>query len=121
MADGWLTTHALETARGCPAAGVRITLYRLAGPDRARPAEAVTNADGRTDAPLVPRGALRAGRHALLVQAGADLRGAGLAAAVPTFLDEVPMRFGIADPGDMIMCRCCCRPSAIRPIAGADG
>jgi len=98
MAGGWLTTHVLDTARGCPAAGLRITLYRIAGQGRRRIAEAVTNADGRTDGPILPPGRLEAGQYELVFDAGDYLRGAGLAAAEPAFLDAVPVRFGIADP-----------------------
>ncbi|MCL4188599.1 MAG: hydroxyisourate hydrolase [Rhodobacteraceae bacterium] len=98
MAGGWLTTHVLDTARGCPAAGLRITLYRIAAQGRRRIAAAVTNADGRTDSPILPKGRLAAGRYELVFHAGDYLRGAGLSGAEPAFLDEVPVRFGIADP-----------------------
>ena len=54
MADGYLTTHVLDTARGCPAAGMRIVLYRVSGNSHRKIAEAVTNADGRTDGPILP-------------------------------------------------------------------
>jgi 5-hydroxyisourate hydrolase len=97
MADGWLTTHVLDTARGCPAAGLRITLCRIEGQSRSKLAEAVTNADGRTDAPILPAGKLVAGRYELVFHAGDYLRAAGLAGDDPLFLDEVPVRFGIAD------------------------
>lgn len=97
MTGGRLTTHVLDTARGCPAAGLRITLWRLDPGGRAQLAEAVTNADGRTDAPILPEGALRPGRYELVFHAGDYLRAAGLAWAEPMFLDEVPVRFGIAD------------------------
>jgi len=98
MAQGWLTTHVLDTARGCPAAGLKIALYRLADADRSPVAEAVTNADGRTDAPILPRERFAAGTYELVFFAGDYLRATGQAGAEPLFLDQVPIRFGMADP-----------------------
>jgi len=46
MADGWLSTHILDTARGVPAAGIKIMLYRVSGNSHKKIAEVVTNADG---------------------------------------------------------------------------
>mgnify|MGYP003389908430 CR=1 FL=1 len=50
---GRLTTHVLDTAHGTPAAGVGLTLYRNVGERYALIGDAVTNADGRCDAPLL--------------------------------------------------------------------
>lgn len=97
MADGYLTTHVLDTARGCPAAGMTITLYRVSGNSHRKIAEVVTNDDGRTDQPILPRGTMSAGVYELVFHAGDYLRGTGLAAAEPLFLDEIPIRFGISD------------------------
>ncbi len=94
---GYLTTHVLDTGRGRPAAGVKITLYRLEGAARMPLAEAVTNDDGRTDAPILPQEAFAPGAYELVFQAGDYLRGTGQAGAEPLFLDAVPVRFGISD------------------------
>ncbi|WP_413874538.1 hydroxyisourate hydrolase [Albidovulum sp.] len=94
---GYLTTHVLDTARGRPAHGVRIALYRLSSRRREPLAEAVTNADGRTDAPLLPRGDFVRGAYELVFHVGDYLRATGQAGAEPLFLDEVPIRFGIAE------------------------
>ena len=94
---GYLTTHVLDTARGCPAAGLKIVLYRLDAAGRQKLAEAVTNEDGRTDAPILPQGQFAAGVYELVFKAGDYLRAAGQAGAEPLFLDEVPIRFGISD------------------------
>ena len=94
---GYLTTHVLDTARGRPAHGVRITLYRLASGRREPLAEAVTNADGRTDAPILPRGDFGRGSYELVFHAGDYLRATGQGGAEPLFLDEIPIRFGIAE------------------------
>ena len=58
-----------------------------------------TNADGRTDEPLLGPGELRAGSYELVFDVGAYFAGTGLASADEPFLGLVPVRFGIADPG----------------------
>ena len=95
---GYLTTHVLDTARGCPAAGLKIALYRVSGTAHRKIAESVTNADGRTDAPILPADRFAAGTYELVFLAGDYLRATGQAGAEPLFLDEVPIRFGMADP-----------------------
>ena len=97
MPDGWLTTHILDTARGMPAAGVKIVLYRVTGNSHQKIAEAVTNADGRTDAPLLKGADFRAGGYELVFSAGDYLRASGQVSGEVLFLDEVPIRFGISD------------------------
>ena len=92
---GYLTTHVLDTARGRPAAGMRITLYALDG-ERRQLAEVVTNADGRTDGPILPEATFRTGRYELVFHVGAWLDAQGNKGAAPRFLDEVPIRFGMA-------------------------
>ena len=81
-----LTTHVLDLAAGRPAAGVAITLLR----EGEVVARAVTNGDGRTDAPLLD--ALEAGVYELRFAVG-DYFGAD-----ERFLDVVPVRFGVTDP-----------------------
>ena len=98
MTQGRLTTHVLDTARGRPAADLRLTLWRLEGGRRTRLGESVTNADGRTDAPLLSGDALHAGQYELEFEAGAYLRATGQVPAEPPFLDTIPIRFGISDP-----------------------
>ena len=97
MAAGFLTTHVLDTARGRPAEGVRIALWRLRGAERAKVAETVTNADGRTDGPILPAERFETGTWELVFHAGDYLRATGQAGAEPLFLDEVPIRFGMAE------------------------
>jgi 5-hydroxyisourate hydrolase len=81
-----LTTHVLDTAHGRPAAGVAIELRDAAGRTLG---EFVTNADGRTDGPLLERP--EAGEYELVFAVG-DYFGEA------PFLDRVPVRFRIADP-----------------------
>lgn len=94
---GRLSTHVLDTARGKPAAGVKIMLYRISGQSHRKIAEVVTNADGRTDAPLLEGTALTTGRYELVFGAGDYLRATGQAGAGTLFLDEIPIRFGVPD------------------------
>jgi 5-hydroxyisourate hydrolase len=98
MADGYLTTHVLDTARGMPASGLAITLYRIDGDKRARLAQMVTNADGRTDAPILPKDQFAPGTYELVFEAGGYLDAIGTPPETPRFLDEIPLRFGISDP-----------------------
>jgi 5-hydroxyisourate hydrolase len=97
MAEGFLTTHVLDTARGRPAEGVRITLYRVSGMSHRKIAETVTNADGRTDTPILPKAKFQTGTYELVFHAGDYLRASGQAGDGVLFLDEVPIRFGMAE------------------------
>ncbi|MEM1388035.1 MAG: hydroxyisourate hydrolase [Pseudomonadota bacterium] len=94
---GFLTTHVLDTSRGSPGAGIAVTLYRIEGASRQEMAQAVTNADGRTDAPILPQARFQTGRYELVFAAGEYLRQAGHPLSDPVFLDEIPIRFGMAE------------------------
>ncbi len=91
---GRLTTHVLDTALGRPAAGIRIELF-LQGGDKIT--EAVTNDDGRCDAPLLDDANFAVGRYELIFHAGDYLRASEAPVTDPAFLDEIVIRFGIAD------------------------
>lgn len=97
MATGYLTTHVLDTARGVPAADIEIALYRVADGAREKIAQAVTNADGRTDAPILPAEAFEAGTYELIFSVGPYLKTTEQAQEVPLFLDQIPIRFGVND------------------------
>ena len=99
MAEGYLTTHVLDTARGQPAAGLKIMLYRVSGNSHKKIAEVVTNADGRADAPMLSGKAFTAGAYELVFCAGDYLRVTGQGGAEPLFLDQIPIRFGVTDAG----------------------
>lgn len=93
---GRLTTHVLDTALGRPAAGLRIVLaYRDGGGARVV-REAVTNADGRCDAPLLDGPDLVPGTYELTFHVGGYFDRLGVSLPSPKFLDEVVIRFGIA-------------------------
>ncbi|HVV91993.1 MAG TPA: 2-oxo-4-hydroxy-4-carboxy-5-ureidoimidazoline decarboxylase [Hyphomicrobiales bacterium] len=95
---GRLSTHVLDTHLGKPAAGVAVELVELdaAGPFRTV-ARAATNADGRTDQPLIAGRPVPIGRYELRFAAGAYFAGRGLALPDPPFLDLVPVRFAVAE------------------------
>ncbi|WP_137701332.1 hydroxyisourate hydrolase [Marimonas lutisalis] len=92
---GFLTTHVLDTARGCPAQGLTIALYRIEGGERRHLRTLVTNDDGRTDEQILPASEFRIGDYELVFQAGDYLRATGQAGDAPLFIDEVPIRFGM--------------------------
>ena len=97
MPEGYLTTHVLDTARGTPAAGMTVTLYRIAGDAPKQLAQMTTNADGRTDSPMLPQAQFAAGMYELVFEAGAYFNRIGVPAEDPRFLDIIPIRFGISD------------------------
>ncbi len=94
---GRLTTHVLDTAQGRLAAGVRIELYRDESNGRRRLGEAVTNADGRCADPLLSGAAFVTGCYELVFHVGAYFRDQDVTLPTPPFLDQVPLRFGIAE------------------------
>ena len=93
---GRLTTHVLDTANGCPAAGVAIALFRIQ-PQRELIAQSITNADGRLDSPILDGESFQPGVYELVFQAGDYFRDAGADLPDPPFVDEVALRFGIAN------------------------
>ena len=92
---GKLSTHVLDTAAGLPAAGIAYRLERAAPGPRTELARGVTNANGRTDSPLL--GQLQAGSYELHFEVAAYFRARGVVLSEPPFLDVVTLRFGIAD------------------------
>ena len=95
---GRLTTHVLNTAQGRPASGVEIQLWHLAQVGERTHIKTVrTNADGRTDAPLLAEGELQVGTYELIFAIGDYFAEQGLASGQPPFLDQIPIRFGIVD------------------------
>ena len=95
---GRLTTHVLDTAQGCPADGIALALYRVSGNSHRKIAEAVTNADGRCDAPLLEGAKFKPGTYELVFFAGDYFDAQNADLPDPKFVDQVPIRFRIADP-----------------------
>lgn len=93
-----LTTHVLDTSSGRPAAGLRVVLRRA---DAATVlVDTTTNADGRLDKPMLEGEAFKPGTYEISFHAGDYFRRSGVTLADPAFLDVVPVRFGVAKPGD---------------------
>lgn len=111
---GGLSTHVLDQTAGRPAAGMTIELWR----GGARLRTLVTNADGRTDEPLLEAGTLEAGEYELVFHVGAYF-----AATHPTpgppFLDRVPIRFTVADPAARYHVPLLCTPWAYSTYRGS--
>jgi 2-oxo-4-hydroxy-4-carboxy-5-ureidoimidazoline decarboxylase len=98
LVNGRLSTHVLDTHAGQPAAGIAIELHEFAGERAHRIASMVTNADGRTDEPLIGDRPLPIGRYELRFAVGNHFRSRGIESGDPPFLDVVPLRFSIAEP-----------------------
>lgn len=95
---GYLTTHILDTARGCPAGGISITACRLDGDSASRQvlAEAITNSDGRTDAPIIASGDFIAGTYELIFHVGPYIKKHFQNHGEP-FFDNIPVVFTNSD------------------------
>ena len=93
---GYLTTHVLDTARGCPAEGLRIELFRINGEARTLLKTLTTNGDGRTDEQILPAEAFETGVYELVFHAGDYLDRTGTPPQSPRFLDMIPIRFGMS-------------------------
>jgi 5-hydroxyisourate hydrolase len=94
---GKLSTHVLDTANGKPAAGMTFRLYRVSSDGATLIKTEITNADGRAAGALLQQQEFKEGRYRLEFEVGAYFK--ALAAKLPdiTFLDVVPIEFGIAD------------------------
>lgn len=92
--SGQLTTHVLDTANGRPAAGVGIELFRLENENLILLTTARTNTDGRTDGPLLEGDAFVPGVYEIVFAVGGHF--ADKDTPEPSFLDRVPIRFGVA-------------------------
>ena len=94
---GHLSTHVLDTANGCPAAGMRVTLQRIEGGIAVTLRELALNQDGRAEGPLLDAAAMAVGRYRLRFEVAAYFRARGAALTEPPFIDVVTLDFGIAD------------------------
>ncbi len=117
---GRLSTHVLDTAHGCPAAGMRIAFLE-AGPGGVwlPRADLITNTDGRTDQPVMAGGAFRTGRFQLRFHIAEYFRAKGVALPEPAFLDIVPIDFGIAEADGDYHVPLLCSPFAYSTYRGS--
>jgi len=114
-----LSTHVLDTAHGCPAAGMKIELWALDGEERTLVITAKTNADGRTDTPLLSSEEMKTGQYEIIFFVGDYF--AAKSASLPKirFLDKVPVRFGIADAGSGYHLPMLCSPWSYSTYRGS--
>jgi 5-hydroxyisourate hydrolase len=96
---GHLSTHVLDTAHGCPAAGMKVTLQRVEADGRAHTVKAIAlNRDGRNEGgPLLDDAAMAVGRWRLVFEVAPYFRSKGVALPEPPFVDIVQLDFGISD------------------------
>ncbi|MFN8203840.1 MAG: 2-oxo-4-hydroxy-4-carboxy-5-ureidoimidazoline decarboxylase [Solirubrobacteraceae bacterium] len=97
VAAGWVTTHVLDTTRGAPGAEMEVTICALAD-GAARPVKTlVTNADGRTDEPLLSEDEFAPGPYEVSFGVGSYFRRHGVQTSSPPYLEDVPIRVRFAD------------------------
>ncbi|MBT4567126.1 hydroxyisourate hydrolase [Rhodobacteraceae bacterium nBUS_24] len=95
--SGYLTTHVLDTARGCPASGLTIDLFRIEEAAQIHLRSMTTNSDGRTDSPILPSEEFALGSYELVFHAGAYLEGCGAPSGENGFLNIIPIRFEMSE------------------------
>ena len=95
--SGYLTTHVLDTARGCPASGLKIDLFRIEEAAQIHLRSMTTNSDGRTDSPILPSEEFALGSYELVFHAGAYLEGCGAPSGENGFLNIIPIRFEMSE------------------------
>ena len=96
---GKLTTHVLDTAHGCPANDLTIELFTIDSTSQKILLKTiVTNADGRTDSPLLADAELKIGVYELVFSVGAYFARFERDLTEVPFLDRVPIQFGVSDP-----------------------
>ena len=97
--SGKLTTHVLDTANGCPGSGIAIALWQLDSEANADSKTLLktleTNNDGRTDEPLLMGEEFKVGVYEIVFTLGNYF--ALDSKSAPLFLEQIPIRFGIAD------------------------
>lgn len=114
-----LSTHVLDIHAGRPAAGVAIELHALDAAGARLVATARTNADGRTDRPLLEGPAVRRGRYRLVFRVGDYYRARGVELPDPAFVDVVPIEFGIAEDGGSYHVPLVCTPWSYSTYRGS--
>lgn len=96
---GRLSTHVLDNHNGKPAAGIAVELVELSALGESRViTRAVTNADGRTESPLIGGRPVPIGRYELRFAVGKYFAARGVPLSDPPFLDEIPLRFSVSEP-----------------------
>src|SRR6202020_306283 len=96
---GRLSTHVLDTHSGKPAAGIAVELIELSDLGVSRVVtRATTNADGRTDAPLIGGRPVPIGRYELIFRVGNYFKARNVPVSDPPLLHDIALRFAVSDP-----------------------
>lgn len=95
---GRLSTHVLDNHAGRPGEGIAVALYEIDGEARRLVTRGITDHDGRTDGPLIGGRPIPIGAYELVFSLGDYFAGRGVPIADPPFLEDVPVRFAIAEP-----------------------
>ena len=118
MMPAKLSTHVLDTANGCPAHGMKIELWRLDGA-RTLLKAVFTNADGRTEMPLLTADELKTGQYELVFFVGDYFATKTPTSSGVRFLETVPVRFGIANASASYHVPLLCSPWAYSTYRGS--
>ena len=104
---GRLSTHVLDVHSGRPAQGIAVELLTVptSGPPVVL-AKAVTNADGRTDKPLLADQPIPIATYELRFSVGPYFATKAVKLADPPFLDTFPCGFLSRNPKATTMCPC---------------
>src|SRR5258708_5383194 len=119
MMTGKLSTHVLDLAHGCPMSAMKIELWSLSGTVRQLLKTAQTNADGRTDVPLLTGDAMKEGEYELIFFVGNYFEKKIPGKPGVRFLNEVPIRFGIGDAKASYHVPLLCSPWAYSTYRGS--
>ncbi|MEU8526907.1 MULTISPECIES: hydroxyisourate hydrolase [Streptomyces] len=92
-----LTVHAIDTYRGATGAGLRCDLSYFENGGYRRLGRFETLAGGRTKDPLLTGDALKSGRYEITLHLAEYFASLGARIPQPPFLEEVPIRFTVAD------------------------
>jgi 2-oxo-4-hydroxy-4-carboxy-5-ureidoimidazoline decarboxylase len=96
---GRLSTHVLDTNSGRPAARIAVELVELSELGSSRVVtRTITNADGRTDQPLIGGRPVPIGRYELTFNVAKYFAERHVPMSDPPFLDKIPLRFSVSEP-----------------------
>ena len=92
-----ISTHVLDTVIGKPGVGMKIQFSKRVGAAFVLQKTVYTNADGRTDQPILAPADTAVGEYELRFFVEDYFRAKGVALPDPAFIEEVPIRFSIYD------------------------
>jgi 5-hydroxyisourate hydrolase len=114
-----ITTHVLDTYRGRPAAGVRIDLSVMEDGGWKLVKTTATNADGRTDEPVVKPEQAKVGEYELTFHVDEYFRTQPDASAGQPFVDKAVVRFAVFDAKQHYHVPLLCTPASCSTYRGS--